>query len=108
MINCPVCDRRLHAMRDYPYAPICSENCRREAMRRAGMTESPQSPDQTSDESAEQFGDLNATSLYCKTCQKPMPVREKLLLNLPDGDLYGYVCVSCQADLGTRRDIRSG
>ncbi len=33
-----------------------------------------------------------------------MPVREKLLLVLPDGELHQYVCAQCGADLGTKRE----
>ncbi len=34
------------------------------------------------------------------------PVRERLLLVLPDGELYEYLCARCGTSLGSRR--RSG
>ncbi len=35
-----------------------------------------------------QYEDLQATFLYCNRCGGSMPVREKLLLILPDGYLF--------------------
>ena len=50
------------------------------------------------------FGQFNATLLYCNSCRKAMPVRERLLLVLPDGDLYDYTCQGCNASLGSKTD----
>lgn len=33
-----------------------------------------------------------------------MPVRQRLLLVLPDGELYDYLCQHCGASLGEKRD----
>jgi hypothetical protein len=33
-----------------------------------------------------------------------MPVRERLLLVLPDGELYDYLCQGCGASLGSKTD----
>ncbi len=105
MIRCPICQSSLNPFKTYPYAPVCSEKCRRVALRRAGMpVEEPS--DGSSEEPADQFSELNATQLYCRNCQRPMPTREKILLNLPTGDLYGYVCAGCGADLGTKTDVK--
>jgi hypothetical protein len=52
--------------------------------------------------SRKEFEELQATMLFCPRCQRPMPVREKLLLVLPDGDLYHYLCVGCGQSLGSR------
>ncbi|HEX8311460.1 MAG TPA: hypothetical protein VF614_09105 [Chthoniobacteraceae bacterium] len=52
--------------------------------------------------SARQFDQFRASSLYCQSCQKAMPVREKLLLVLPDRELYDYLCTSCGNAVGTR------
>ena len=49
-----------------------------------------------------QFDSLNATELYCPNCKTAMPVRERLLLVLPEGDKYEYTCVRCGASLGER------
>jgi DNA-directed RNA polymerase subunit RPC12/RpoP len=49
-----------------------------------------------------QFESLNATELYCPNCKHSMPVRERLLLVLPEGDKYEYLCARCGATLGER------
>ena len=51
----------------------------------------------------DQFKNLNATSLYCPRCKAAMPVRERLLLILPDGELYEYRCARCGTSLGERK-----
>ena len=51
----------------------------------------------------EQFDDLKATSLYCHACGGSMPVRERLLLILPDGYLFEYHCTSCGEVLGDKK-----
>jgi len=50
-----------------------------------------------------QYDDLRATRLYCNTCNAPMPVRERLLLILPDGYLYEYRCASCGSTVGDKK-----
>ena len=49
-----------------------------------------------------QFGDFTASELYCPTCQKAQPVREKLLLVLPTGEVHDFLCVGCGSSLGKR------
>lgn len=49
-----------------------------------------------------QFGDFTASELYCPKCQKSQPVREKLLLVLPTGELHDFLCVHCGTSLGKR------
>lgn len=51
----------------------------------------------------EQYDDLQATYLYCNNCQGSMPVREKLLLILPDGYLFEYLCTGCGEPLGDKK-----
>ncbi len=53
------------------------------------------------------FDQLNAALLYCNTCRKAMPVRERLLLVLPDGELYDYTCQGCNGSLGSKTDKSS-
>ena len=48
------------------------------------------------------FRDLEASELYCPRCQASRPVRERLLLLLPDGELHEYRCSVCATSLGTR------
>ncbi|MFA6216515.1 MAG: cytoplasmic protein [Candidatus Omnitrophota bacterium] len=50
-----------------------------------------------------QYEDLQATSLYCDRCGKSMPVRERLLLILPDGYLYEYWCTRCSNVVGDKK-----
>jgi hypothetical protein len=49
-----------------------------------------------------QFENLRASSLHCAKCAKPMPVRESLLLVLPDKEIYDYLCAGCSSSLGNR------
>ncbi|MBW1917266.1 MAG: cytoplasmic protein [Deltaproteobacteria bacterium] len=48
------------------------------------------------------FQQLEASALYCPQCQQAVPVRKRLLLILPDGELHEYLCVFCAASLGTK------
>jgi hypothetical protein len=41
--------------------------------------------------------------LYCSRCKAAQPVRDRLLLVLPDGELWEYLCATCGASVGTRR-----
>lgn len=50
-----------------------------------------------------QYDDLQATYLYCNNCNTSMPVRERLLLILPDGYLFEYLCVDCGQVLGDKK-----
>jgi hypothetical protein len=50
----------------------------------------------------QQFGAFTASELYCPKCARCQPVREKLLLVLPTGELYQYLCASCATSLGER------
>jgi hypothetical protein len=51
----------------------------------------------------EQFKELQAQTLYCPRCRAALPVRERLLLVLPDYDLYEYRCSVCFQSVGTRK-----
>lgn len=55
----------------------------------------------------QQFESLRASSLYCKKCNTAMPVREKLLLVLPDKEIYDYLCTGCASSLG-QREVSAG
>ena len=54
-----------------------------------------------------QYEDFKATALYCNNCRKSMPVRERLLLVLPDGYLYEYLCVRCAEVVGEKKVKRN-
>jgi hypothetical protein len=51
---------------------------------------------------SQQFGAFTASELYCPKCQTAQPVRERLLLVLPDGELYEFLCAQCASSLGKR------
>ena len=50
------------------------------------------------------FDQFKAALLYCNTCRKAMPVRERLLLILPDGELYDYTCQGCNSSVGSKTE----
>lgn len=51
----------------------------------------------------DQFKDFEAQTLYCPRCQAARPVRERLLLVLPDYELNEYLCGVCHNSVGTRK-----
>ena len=57
--------------------------------------------------SQSQFENFTASSLYCEKCRAAMPVRERLLLILPDRELYDYLCTNCSSSVG-QREITAG
>jgi hypothetical protein len=58
----------------------------------------------TMDKNYDQF---RASLLYCNKCGKAMPVRERLLLVLPDGELYDYLCQGCGSSVGSKTEKAS-
>jgi len=57
--------------------------------------------------SQQQFESLRASSLYCNKCKAAMPVRERLLLVLPDKEIYDYLCTGCASSVG-QREVSAG
>jgi hypothetical protein len=55
----------------------------------------------------QQFENFTASSLYCEKCKAAMPVRERLLLVLPDREIFDYLCTECGSSVG-RREITTG
>ncbi len=55
-----------------------------------------------------QFDQFRASLLYCNKCGRAMPVRERLLLVLPEGDLYDYLCQGCGNSLGSKTERATG
>ncbi len=51
----------------------------------------------------EQFEEFQASVLFCGRCRQPRPVRERLLLLLPDGELHEYLCTACGSSVGSRK-----
>jgi len=55
----------------------------------------------------QQFENFTASSLYCDKCKAAMPVRERLLLVLPDREIFDYLCTECGSSVG-RREVTAG
>lgn len=51
---------------------------------------------------SQQFGAFTASELYCPKCRRSQPVREKLLLVLPSGELHEFLCAHCATSVGKR------
>ena len=50
------------------------------------------------------YAEFEATSLFCSRCRKAVPVRKKLLLVLPAGTKYDYLCAECGSPVGGKVD----
>jgi len=57
--------------------------------------------------SQQQFENFTASSLYCEKCRTAMPVRERLLLILPDKEIFDYLCTECGSSVG-QREVTAG
>ena len=55
----------------------------------------------------EQFESFTASKLYCNKCRSSMPVRERLLLVLPDREIFDYLCTGCGGSVG-QREVTAG
>jgi len=52
-----------------------------------------------------EFEQFKASMLFCPRCREAVPVRERLLLILPDGKLFDYMCAYCANSVGSRKEI---
>ncbi len=57
--------------------------------------------------SLQQFENFTASSLYCEKCRATLPVRERLLLVLPDKEIFDYLCTECGSSVG-QREVTAG
>jgi len=57
--------------------------------------------------SRQQFENFTASTLYCEKCRATTPVREKLLLVLPDREIFDYLCTECGSSVG-QREVTAG
>jgi hypothetical protein len=57
--------------------------------------------------SQQQFENFTASSLYCEKCKAAMPVRERLLLVLPNKEIFDYLCTGCGSSVG-QREVTAG
>ena len=54
-----------------------------------------------------EFEQFKASMLFCPRCREAVPVRERLLLILPDGKLFDYMCAYCANSVGSRKEIET-
>ena len=80
------CFRVLFDMKRHPYPP------------------QPTGQGGTERNSQGMFRELEATELYCPNCRQAGPVRKRLLLILPEGEKYEYLCARCSVSVGTKLD----
>jgi hypothetical protein len=50
------------------------------------------------------YDQFEATELYCPKCRQAVPVRKRLLLILPEGEKYEYICAYCAGSVGAKLD----
>ncbi len=50
------------------------------------------------------FGEFEATTLFCAKCRRATPARKRLLLVLPTGNKYDYLCSECGNPVGGKTD----
>ncbi len=50
------------------------------------------------------FDQFEATALYCPRCKEAVPLRKRLLLVLPEGDKYEYLCAYCGTSVGDKTE----
>ena len=64
----------------------------------------PGSTRQKGSNTVDAYKEFDATELYCPRCKLAVPVRKRLLLVLPEGDKYEYLCALCSTTVGTKMD----
>lgn len=57
---------------------------------------------------ADQYDSFHASLLYCGVCRQATPTRQRLLLVLPTGNLYEYLCAQCGTSTGSKTESASG
>jgi hypothetical protein len=53
----------------------------------------------------EAFAQFEASVLFCPRCRRAVPVRKRLLLILPEGEKYEYLCTFCSESLGSKMEF---
>jgi transposase-like protein len=54
------------------------------------------------------YKNFEATTLYCPRCKTATPVRKRLLLILPEGEKYEYLCARCGYSVGDKIEKGEG
>jgi hypothetical protein len=49
-----------------------------------------------------EYKNFEATTLFCPRCKMATPVRKRLLLILPEGEKYEYLCAQCGYSVGDK------
>lgn len=50
------------------------------------------------------YDEFEASELFCATCQRATPVRKRLLIVLPEGNKFDYLCSVCGSSVGSKMD----
>ena len=62
---------------------------------------------QSDPDTVDAYKEFDAMELYCPRCKQAVQVRKRLLLVLPEGDKYEYLCAFCSTTVGTKTDKRA-
>jgi hypothetical protein len=54
------------------------------------------------------YDDFDATELFCPQCRRAVPLRKRLLLILPAGEKYDYICIYCGLSIGEKTVTEKG
>ena len=54
------------------------------------------------------YDQFEASELYCASCKRATPVRKRLLMVLPTGNRYDYLCSVCGNSVGDKTDNEAG
>jgi hypothetical protein len=50
------------------------------------------------------YDEFEASEIFCPKCKRATPVRKRLLIVLPDGNKYDYLCSVCGTSVGSKMD----
>ncbi len=50
------------------------------------------------------YDEFEASELFCSKCQRATPVRKRLLIVLPQGNKFDYLCSVCGSSVGSKMD----
>lgn len=84
-----------------PRRPNIPNSRHSRSLQSSGRTTGPAKP-------PSDFGAFRASLLFCPTCRQATPTRERLLLVLPTGNLYEYLCVQCGTSTGSKTESEQG
>src|SRR5437016_4938160 len=91
-----------------PSSPFDPCNQKRSTSLRPSRPQSPRSRMAQPAQPASDFGAFRASLLFCPTCRQATPTRERLLLVLPTGNLYEYLCAQCGTSTGSKTESEQG